>query len=232
MSDPINKEYTVNTILSVIFALTAMFAPAQPAQPVPFHLPPALTVQCEEDQPCWDCHTMGNHTCNVSTEATKAEAWATFDTYTFKPSTTTRVEYVRTLDAEPAHLPMTQFTLESNAHKGTWHIFQSVPTAQPTASTAQPTQTAVFKPTASKPTASPAKPSAWLYDCDTTGVKQCTNRNLGDAWESFDAVDIRYTAAHPLAYTATVHAKPTATAHTVIVKSINHANTWHVFTRH
>lgn len=218
----------MNTILSVIFALTAMFAPAsQPATPATFHLPPALTVQCEEDQPCWDCHTMGNHTCNVTTEATKDEAWATYATYTFKPSTDTRVEYVRTLDAEPQHLPMTQFTLESNAHKGTWHVFQSVASTQPAKPTASPAQPAMV--TASLPTAS--KPTAWHYDCDTTGVKQCTNRNLGDAWESFDSQDIHYSNTHPLVYTTTVHAKPTATAHTVIVKSINRANTWHIFTR-
>lgn len=82
-------------------------------------------------------------------------------------------------------------------------------------------------------TASTAQPKAtvWQYDCDTTGVKLCTNRNLGDAWESFDAVDIRYSNAHPLAYTATVHSKPTAQHNRVIVKSINRANTWHIFTR-
>lgn len=27
----------------------------------PHDTPPAVT--CAEDDPCWDCHTMGNHVC-------------------------------------------------------------------------------------------------------------------------------------------------------------------------
>ncbi|MFD0918875.1 hypothetical protein [Saccharopolyspora rosea] len=44
-------------------------------RPVPSPTPPAVQ-HCEEDQPCWDCHTMGNHRCGPTrpeTPATRAE---------------------------------------------------------------------------------------------------------------------------------------------------------------
>jgi hypothetical protein len=32
------------------------------------HIPqPRPTPRCEEDQPCWDCRTMGNHICGPTT---------------------------------------------------------------------------------------------------------------------------------------------------------------------
>lgn len=35
--------------------------------------PSPATSSCEEDQPCWDCHTMGNHQCGPEqAPATKA----------------------------------------------------------------------------------------------------------------------------------------------------------------
>lgn len=38
----------------------------------------ATGAQCEEDEPCWDCETMGNRQCGV-TEADRAMAWAAWD---------------------------------------------------------------------------------------------------------------------------------------------------------
>lgn len=29
----------------------------------PWHPTPRHTPQCQEDQPCWNCHTMGNRIC-------------------------------------------------------------------------------------------------------------------------------------------------------------------------
>ena len=29
---------------------------------------PDRSVRCEEDQPCWDCHTMGNRVCGPVNE--------------------------------------------------------------------------------------------------------------------------------------------------------------------
>lgn len=36
---------------------------AQPVQPVQVAQPVATPAPCEEDEPCWDCKTMGNHIC-------------------------------------------------------------------------------------------------------------------------------------------------------------------------
>lgn len=33
---------------------------------------PTPTVRCEEDQPCWNCHTMGNKTCSDREHVGKA----------------------------------------------------------------------------------------------------------------------------------------------------------------
>jgi hypothetical protein len=251
----------VNTILSVLFALTAMFAPsAQPAQPATFNLPPALTVECQEDMPCWDCHTMGNLTCNVTTEATRADAWNTFDAFDFQPTQPTSVDYVATLDNEPASLPMDRLTLQSTTDPSLWHIYQTAPAqpsqpAQSTQPTASTTASLPAPHVAAQPTASPAQPTASpstqptppsntdmpsnttvdevdTADCDTTGETQCNVPGLGDAWESFDSVDLDYSDAHPLAYSATVHTQPTPSKDTVVIPSTNQPSTWHIFTRH
>jgi hypothetical protein len=67
-------------VLTLIMAFTLGFtgastqAPSQPASQAPFmgltevleaqapHIPDMLK-RCEEDMPCWDCQTMGNHIC-------------------------------------------------------------------------------------------------------------------------------------------------------------------------
>jgi hypothetical protein len=38
-------------VIALLLALVALFG----AHPVPTH--------CAEDDPCWNCHTMGNHRC-------------------------------------------------------------------------------------------------------------------------------------------------------------------------
>jgi hypothetical protein len=69
------------------------------------------------------------------------------------------------------------------------------------------------------------------WDCDTAGVKQCTDPAMGDAWESFDGQEIapEYDNQHVLEYVTTVHTAPTAQAGELVIKSLNLANTWHVF---
>lgn len=32
---------------------------------------PAPVAKCEEDEPCWNCHTMGNRRCGPDTAAVK-----------------------------------------------------------------------------------------------------------------------------------------------------------------
>jgi len=80
-------------------------------------------------------------------------------------------------------------------------------------------------------TAATHKPQTW--DCDTTGRTQCTGsyKGIGDAWESFDAVDIRYTYSNPYRYTGTYHKRPQVSPRSVVIRSVNLPHTWHVFTR-
>lgn len=77
--------------------------------------------------------------------------------------------------------------------------------------------------------------AASTWDCDTTGVAQCKGsvRTIGDAWESFDAASpaVKYSQRNALRYTKTVHTKPTTTKNTLVLKSPNLKNTYHVFTR-
>lgn len=44
---------------------------AVPDQPAP--APPAVTAPapCQEDDPCWDCSTMGNHLCGPAVEVVR-----------------------------------------------------------------------------------------------------------------------------------------------------------------
>jgi len=71
----------VNVILAILISLSALFAPtAQPATPglglieslesqAP-HIPSKL-AGCEEDNPCWDCRTMGNKICGPTPSVTQ-----------------------------------------------------------------------------------------------------------------------------------------------------------------
>lgn len=85
--------------------------------------------------------------------------------------------------------------------------------------------------------AAPAS-AATTWDCDTTGVAQCTGtlNGIGDAWESFDAQDpaIDYHSAteprdlrYYKTYTGTYPMYPAGSAK--VIKSVNLASTWHVF---
>lgn len=62
--------------------ITGVAAPT-PTASAPFTLPPVLAaaVQCEEDEPCWDCESMGNLICGGTelTEAQKSDAWALWE---------------------------------------------------------------------------------------------------------------------------------------------------------
>lgn len=45
----------------------------------------AAAVTCQEDEPCWDCETMGNRICGLpdvpANEALRAAAWETWDAH-------------------------------------------------------------------------------------------------------------------------------------------------------
>jgi len=52
--------------LFVGVAVMLLLAPA--SEPLPGMAPPAPVVQLQEDDPRWDCRTMGNATCGVEVE--------------------------------------------------------------------------------------------------------------------------------------------------------------------
>ena len=81
--------------------------------------------------------------------------------------------------------------------------------------------------------ATAATHSAQTWDCDTTGRTQCTGsyKGIGDAWESFDAVDVRYTYGNPYRYVKSLHKYPQVGPRSVVIRSVNLPHTWHVFTR-
>lgn len=75
----------------------ALKAPVAPAIKAPTQAPKQVTAspkapvkaaktapkaRCEEDQPCWDCKTMGNRMCGPTAKG-QAEAWKNFETNGF-----------------------------------------------------------------------------------------------------------------------------------------------------
>lgn len=85
--------------------------------------------------------------------------------------------------------------------------------------------------------AAPAQ-AATTWDCDTTGVAQCTGTlgGIGDAWETFDAQDPAvdyHSATEPRdlkyykTYTNVYPSYPAGSA--IVLKSVNIPHTWHVF---
>jgi hypothetical protein len=78
--------------------------------------------------------------------------------------------------------------------------------------------------------ASAAPATSW--DCDTSGRTQCTNRNLEDAWDSFDGLSKapKYDHKHVLRYSGTFHKRPATSKKSVVIRSTSKKSTWHVFT--
>lgn len=54
-----------------------------PAPSASFTLPPVLAahLECTEDEPCWDCETMGNRICGTATlsPTDRSDAWALWE---------------------------------------------------------------------------------------------------------------------------------------------------------
>ena len=49
-------------MIALLLGVGILVMPASPASPVS----PAPVAQCFEDQPCWDCESMGNRVCGPS----------------------------------------------------------------------------------------------------------------------------------------------------------------------
>jgi hypothetical protein len=93
-------------------------------------LPPALTIPCQEDEPCWRCATMGNGICGPDAGAgldtlTAADAWAAWTSQDgarkLRVDGTRKftVEYVGYAINRP-HLEPGQLALQSGA---TYYVF-------------------------------------------------------------------------------------------------------------
>lgn len=53
-------ERGVFGLVTVVAVVAVLLAGCKPVEGKPS---PAPVAACEEDQPCWDCHTMGNKVC-------------------------------------------------------------------------------------------------------------------------------------------------------------------------
>lgn len=155
----------IQIITALVLTLTALFAPVSPSQPASqpatFSLPPALTAQCEEDQPCWDCLTMGNHQCTTAspTTATATATAPALDAPNYQPTSPTVEDYSGTVEGDVAALPVGQ-PAQPTTTPNVWHAHTDTPaqpTAQPTQPTAWPTASQP-QPTASQP--QPAQPTS------------------------------------------------------------------------
>lgn len=62
---------TITLVISLLFAITTLvqdyLATSTPS-------PTQVTTTCQEDQPCWDCETMGNGVCGPAVPPPSTEA--------------------------------------------------------------------------------------------------------------------------------------------------------------
>ena len=91
---------------------------------------PASVTTCAEDEPCWDCSTMGNKVCGNLTESQRAAAWDAWDAINgwSKMRSACTPEQVSKVDvsgysaaASPTAVPAGQLTLP--ATDGSWYLF-------------------------------------------------------------------------------------------------------------
>jgi hypothetical protein len=84
---------------------------------------------CQEDDPCWDCHSLGNRICGPATDADRAYAWAVWDyadgprALKVDPSRPYRVDYVgSSLDYPRGLRP---YDLPLVGKDGHWYVFRA-----------------------------------------------------------------------------------------------------------
>lgn len=61
-------RYIVALILALLVVGAAAEQYALPALNAPFTTTTRTLAPCMEDEPCWDCSTMGNHLCGPTKE--------------------------------------------------------------------------------------------------------------------------------------------------------------------
>jgi len=89
------------------------------------------SITCQEDEPCWDCHSLGNRICGPQTEAERAAGWAVWESgngaHSLKVDTSRafRVDYVGYSIDYPRALRENDLALVGK--DGKWYVFRAVP---------------------------------------------------------------------------------------------------------
>jgi hypothetical protein len=92
-------------------------------------LPPSVTVQ--EDDPGWDCFTMGNRICGDPGQVHAVDAWQAWDTaggWTYlrvDPDVATRVEYIGIATLPPSVDTSAGYAAVPSPDG--WYVFRAVP---------------------------------------------------------------------------------------------------------
>ncbi|WP_051790997.1 hypothetical protein [Amycolatopsis jejuensis] len=67
----LGERIGITGIVAVTMAAAVLGLAGCKPEPGTPHPAPSPSVQCEEDEPCWDCHTMGNRQCGPDDPAVK-----------------------------------------------------------------------------------------------------------------------------------------------------------------
>lgn len=174
-------KYIASLFIALTLALTGCSVASQEAPVAPTHSTQQTTQpttqptqsQCEEDQPCWDCHTMGNKQCGPATVEPTASV-----TTEAVPTETVTVAPLTASQPIPSELPTASAVVVPVP-------ITAPATAQPVAP--QPVAVAVAPQPVATPTAQPvATPQPVATSQPTTAQGQphidCANLKPGDAW--------------------------------------------------
>lgn len=87
------------------------------------------SAQCQEDDPCWDCHALGNRVCGPANDGERATAWDVWDysngahSLKIDPSRAFRVEYVGNALTYPRNVAENETALVGK--DGKWYVFRA-----------------------------------------------------------------------------------------------------------
>lgn len=113
-SQPVEPAPAVQAWTPEPEATDTVTAPTEPGVTAP--------ARCEEDMPCWDCETMGNHVCGTIDDS--ATAWAVWDEVGATRGIAGdgfRVDYMASTPEYPENL--TAGDLPLLGHDGMWYVF-------------------------------------------------------------------------------------------------------------
>lgn len=112
-------------LIASTLALSALAGVAAATTPPP----PATASVCQEDDPCWDCHALGNRVCGPSSPAEEDYAWKAWEygngahSLKMDPSRAFRVEYVGSALDYPRSLADNETAVVGkDSH---WYVFRA-----------------------------------------------------------------------------------------------------------